>query len=176
MLQGHKELLEVKALQLTAGHTCPSISVRRSSRNICGSGCLKTKNSLWKYKIWKQAGWWGPKILAANQTQERYWWRPCHTQRNTVILSFETFLRLWKQIKLHLDKIYSQLDRVLLCFCVLNVSIDVRGHWWLNETVLLLFVQNDCIFLMPIPTALPSNGPYKECLLLKTKKDVIILI
>lgn len=36
--------------------------------------------------------------------------------------SFGNFFRLWKQIKLHLVKISSQLDRVLLCFCNLNVS------------------------------------------------------
>lgn len=114
--------------------------------------------------------------MAANQTQERYWWRPCHTQRNTVILSFGSFLGLWKQIKLHLDKIHSQLDRVLLCFCIWNVSMDVRGHWWLNETVLSLFVQSGCIFLMPTPITLLSNSPYEECLLLKRKKHLMIFI
>lgn len=154
---------------------------RQSSCNtplvpVCVFGCLKTKNSLWKYEIWKQAGWWGLKILAANQTQERYSWGPCHTQKNTVISRSGTFLGLWKQTKLHLDKIYSQLDRVLLCFCILNVNIDVRGHCLLNETVPLLFVQNYCIFLRPIPTTLLSNNPYKDCLLLKIQKDLIIFI
>jgi len=84
-----------------------------------------------------------------------------HTQRNAVIFSFGTFLGLWKQIKLHLVKISSQLDRVLLWFCVLNASIDVKGHQWLNEAVHLLFVQKGYVFLRSIPTTPLSNTLYK---------------